>query len=141
MEDVKRRVKEHEGFRDTIYSDSLGFATIGYGHLILPSDNFVEGVQYSKEELDALFDKDFEIALVSAEELLEEVEVPTTVKGIVCEMCFQLGKPRVMKFKNMWAGIKAADYNKAADEMLDSAWHKQTTKRCEDLAELMRSCA
>ena len=59
MEDVKQRIKEHEGFRDTVYSDSLGFATIGYGHLVLPTDNFVEGVEYSKEELDILFDKDF----------------------------------------------------------------------------------
>jgi hypothetical protein len=46
-----------------------------------------------------------------------------------------------MKFKKMWEGIEAADYNKAADEMIDSAWHKQTTSRCESLAELVRSCA
>ncbi len=35
MQSVKDRVKEHEGFRDTVYSDSLGFATIGYGHLVI----------------------------------------------------------------------------------------------------------
>ena len=144
MEDVKTRIKQHEGFRNTIYSDSLGFATIGYGHLILPTDNFVEDVEYSKEELDTLFDKDFQIALTSADELLEEIdpnEKFSTVRGIICEMCFQLGKPRTSKFKKMWEGIRAADYNKAADEMLDSNWHKQTKARCEDLAELMRSCA
>ena len=62
MEDIKERIKQHEGFRLSIYSDSLGFATIGYGHLVLDTDNFVEGVEYSKEELDAVFDKDFEIA-------------------------------------------------------------------------------
>ena len=72
MDDVKERVKEHEGFRDTMYSDSLGFATIGYGHLVLPTDNFVEGVAYPKEELEAVFDNDFQIALTSAEDLLEE---------------------------------------------------------------------
>jgi GH24 family phage-related lysozyme (muramidase) len=141
MEEVKERIKQHEGFRRTVYSDSLGFATIGYGHLLLPTDNFVEGVEYSKEELEAVFDNDFQIALTSAEELLEEIEAPETVKGIICEMCFQLGKPRTMKFKKMWEGIEEADYNKAADEMIDSNWHKQTTARCEDLAELMRSCS
>jgi len=51
MEEIKERIKQHEGFRDTVYSDSLGFATIGYGHLVLPSDNFVEGVTYDKETL------------------------------------------------------------------------------------------
>ena len=110
----------------------------------MDTDNFVEGVEYSKEELDAVFDKDFEIALSSADELLADIdpnEKFTTIRGIICEMCFQLGKPRVSKFKKMWEGIRAADYNKAADEMIDSAWHKQTTKRCEELAGIMRSCA
>ena len=146
MEQVKQRIKEHEGFRDTVYSDSLGFATVGYGHLVLPTDHFVEGIEYSKDELEAVFDNDFEIALLSAEELLEEIDLPEldlklTIKSIICEMCFQLGKPRVMKFKKMWEGIEEADYNKAADEMIDSNWHSQTTSRCESLAELMRSCA
>ena len=141
MEEVKQRVKEHEGFRDTVYSDSLGFATIGYGHLVLPTDNFVEGVAYPKEELEAVFDNDFQIALTSAEELLEEIEVPETIKGVICEMCFQLGKPRVMKFKKMWEGLEAGNWKKMSEEMIDSNWHKQTTARCESLAELVRSCA
>ena len=141
MDEVKQRIKEHEGYRDTVYSDSLGFATVGYGHLVLPTDDFVEGVAYPKEQLETVFDNDFQIALTSSEELLEELAVPETVKGIICEMSFQLGKPRIIKFKKMWEGIEEADYNKAADEMIDSAWHSQTTSRCESLAELMRSCA
>jgi len=140
MEEVKQRIKEHEGFRDTVYSDSLGFATVGYGHLVLPTDDFVEGVEYPKEDLEKLFELDFNEALQSANDLLEEIEVPETIKGVICEMCFQLGKPRVMKFKKMWEGLEAGDYNKAADEMIDSAWHKQTTSRCESLAELVRGC-
>lgn len=141
MEEIKERIKQHEGFRRSVYSDSLGFATIGYGHLVLPTDNFVEGVEYSKEELEVVFENDFKIAHTSAEELLEGLNVPETVLGIIIEMCFQLGKPRVMKFKRMWEAIEAGDYNAAADEMIDSNWHKQTTSRCEELAELMRSCA
>ena len=56
MEEIKERIKQHEGFRDTVYSDSLGFATIGFGHLVLPSDNFVEGVAYDKETLEEVFE-------------------------------------------------------------------------------------
>ena len=40
--DLKARIKEHEGFVPKIYKDSLGFATIGYGHLVLPTDKFKE---------------------------------------------------------------------------------------------------
>ena len=40
--DLKEQVKEHEGFVDTVYKDSLGFATIGYGHLVRPDDPYKE---------------------------------------------------------------------------------------------------
>ena len=138
MEDVKQRIKEHEGFRDTVYSDSLGYATIGYGHLVLPTDNFVEGVTYPKEQLEVLFDKDFQIALTSANELVDGLDLNHIAKGVIVEMCFQLGKPRVMKFKKMWAALRNNDFEEAANQMIDSAWHKQTTSRCESLAATMR---
>ena len=138
MEDVKQRIKEHEGFRDTVYSDSLGFATIGYGHLVLPTDNFVEGVTYPKEQLEVLFDKDFQIALTSANELVDGLDLNHIAKGVIVEMCFQLGKPRVMKFKKMWEALRNKDFEEAANQMIDSAWHKQTTSRCESLAATMR---
>ena len=138
MEDVKQRIKEHEGFRDTVYSDSLGFATIGYGHLVLPTDNFVEGVNYPKEQLEEVFDKDFQIALTSANELVDGLDLNLIAKGVIVEMCFQLGKPRVMKFKKMWEALRNNDFEEAANQMIDSAWHKQTTSRCESLAATMR---
>ena len=139
MEEIKSRIKEHEGFRDTVYSDSLGFATIGYGHLVLPTDNFVEGTTYSKEMLEKVFDNDFKIAHDSANELLADIEHNHIVKGVIIEMCFQLGKPRVMKFKKMWEALKNNDLETASKEMIDSNWHKQTTKRCESLANVMKN--
>ena len=138
MEDVKQRIKEHEGFRDTVYSDSLGFATIGYGHLVLPTDNFVVGIAYAKEQLEEVFDKDFQIALTSANELVDGLDLNHIAKGVIVEMCFQLGKPRVMKFKKMWEALRNNDFEEAANQMIDSAWHKQTTSRCESLASTMR---
>jgi len=139
MEEIKERIKQHEGFRDTVYSDSLGFATIGYGHLVLPSDNFVEGVTYDKETLEEVFDNDFKIALDSARELLRDIEHNHIIFGVIVEMCFQLGKPRVMKFKKMWEGLREKNLDKASAEMIDSNWHKQTTKRCESLANIMKN--
>ena len=139
MEEIKSRIKEHEGFRDTVYSDSLGFATIGYGHLVLPTDNFVEGTTYPKEMLEEVFDNDFKIAHDSANELLADIEHNHIVKGVIIEMCFQLGKPRVMKFKRMWEALKNNDLETASKEMIDSNWHKQTTKRCERLANVMKN--
>ena len=51
MEQIKQRIKAHEGFRDEAYNDSLGIPTIGWGHMILPEDNIQMGVKYSVDHL------------------------------------------------------------------------------------------
>ena len=139
MEEIKQRIKEHEGYRDTVYSDSLGFATIGYGHLVLPTDNFVEGVTYDKETLEEVFDNDFKIAVDSARDLLRDIDHNYIIFGVLVEMCFQLGKPKVSKFNKMFIALKEKNLDKASDEMINSRWHKQTPKRCESLANIMKN--
>ena len=139
-EDLKARIKKHEGFRDVIYKDSLGFATIGYGHLVLPTDDFVEGQQYSKEILDAVFDKDFQNASNNANKLIGDIPLVYQAKEVICEMVFQLGIGGVSKFKNMWKALEDGDYETASVEMLDSRWAKQTPSRAESLSKIMRAC-
>ena len=138
MDDLKARIKKHEGFRDVMYKDSLGFATIGYGHLILPTDNYVDGKQYSKEVLDAVFDKDFQNALDNANKLMSGYDLVDQAKEVICEMVFQLGIGGVSKFKNMWKALEKKDYYTASQEMLDSRWARQTPKRAEDLSNIMK---
>jgi len=48
-------------------------------------------------------------------------------------MCFQLGRPRLSKFKNMIAAVEDLDWAKMADEMEDSNWFKQTPNRAQRL--------
>ncbi len=137
---LKNRIKKHEGFRNTVYLDSLGKATIGYGHLLTEDDDFEEGIQYDKSLLENLFDKDFNNAAYNAIQLLEGIDVCDTAKEVIVEMVFQLGIGGVSKFKKMFEALKNKDYNKAADEMLNSAWYRQTPSRCEELSNLMRKC-
>jgi lysozyme len=138
---VKNRIKKHEGFRDTVYLDSLGKATIGYGHLLTEDDDFEEGIQYDKSLLEVLFDKDFNRSAYNAEQLLEGIDICDTAREIIVEMVFQLGIGGVSKFKKMFEALRKKDYNEAAEQMLDSQWRVQTPKRCEELSSLMRSCA
>ena len=137
---LKNRIKKHEGFRNTVYLDSLGKATIGYGHLLTEDDDFEEGIQYDKSILEDLFEKDFNRAAYNAEQLLEGIDVCDTAREVIVEMVFQLGIGGVSKFKKMFEALKNKDYNKAADEMLNSAWYRQTPSRCEELSNLMRKC-
>ena len=139
-EDVKSRIKKHEGFIAKVYLDSLGKATIGYGHLLTEEDDFVEGVIYDKDILEAMFDKDFDKAKQGMEELVGTLDIAMAAKGIIIEMVFQLGKTGVSKFKNMFAALNEYDYTRAAEEMLNSAWYRQTPSRCEELSNLMRKC-
>jgi|TARA_R100001463_G_scaffold32775_2_gene73220 lysozyme len=139
-EELKDRIKEHEGFRNTIYKDSLGFATIGYGHLVKEDDPFVEGHTYSQKLLNDYFELDFTNAVVGAEKLLGNQDMNYKAKCVIIEMVFQLGMTGVSKFKNTLKAVKKEDWDTAADEMLDSVWAEQTPERANELSSTMRSC-
>ena len=150
MNELKNRIMEHEGFRDIAYNDTLGIATIGYGHMILPKDNIQIGNKYSKEFLTELFDKDFNIAVKGANKLIKEklphllmlglsdIELGK-IEGVLIEMVFQMGRPRTSKFKKMFKAIDEADWDLAAEEMLDSRWAKQTFERALNLSHIIRT--
>jgi len=141
-EEIKARIKKHEGFIPKIYRDSLGKATIGYGHLITEKDNFKEGIEYSIEELEEVFNQDFNKAVEGANELTSKLNIILAkIKGVIIEMVFQLGKTGVSKFKKFFEALNNQDYNEAANQMIDSNWYKQTPKRCLELSEIVRSCA
>jgi len=138
--DTRKRIKEHEGFSPTVYEDTLGYKTVGYGHLVTLKDEFVIGEVYSTDDLEDVFEDDYKIAFDNAHDLLEDEDVPfhETVESVLIEMAFQLGLPRLKKFVNFIQGLKDQDYKKAADEMIDSRWAKQTPNRAEGLANMIR---
>jgi len=139
-QELKERIKEHEGYVSTVYKDSLGFATIGYGHLIVDGDPYEEGQDYSKVILDEQFEKDFDIALSGAEKILGVSDMNFKAKCVIIEMVFQLGIGGVFKFKKALKAVDEEDWDTAADEMLDSKWSKQTPERAAELSSTMRSC-
>jgi lysozyme len=67
---------------------------------------------------------------------LEEGEAPR--QRSLVEMCYQLGPAGCRRFERMLRALADADYERAADEMLDSRWAEQTPARAEHCAELMR---
>ena len=138
--ELKEQIQEHEGFVDTVYKDSLGFARIGFGHLVREDDPYKEGETYSKEQLQEQFDKDFDEAKTNAFSLIGDLSLHHHAKCVIIEMVFQLGIGGVSKFKAMWKALEQNDYNTASLEMLDSRWAKQTSKRAEKLSAIMNSC-
>lgn len=141
LESVKVSIKIHEGFRNSVYADSLGKKTIGYGHLLTPQDDFEEGVEYDKELLEEVFNQDFDNAKQQMESFCKEykLNIPDAIQGILLEMIFQLGIGTLHKFKKFIQALQDNNYNNAADEMIDSRWHQQTPERCKALSNRVRS--
>ena len=137
FEELKERIKQHEGFVDSIYRDSLGKKTIGFGHLIVYEDDFVEGRSYSKEELEATFEKDFQNAVEGASRILDLDKLHPKAKEVAIECVFVLGAAGFSRFKRCVIALEEQRYNDSSAELKDSLWFKQATNRVETLAKIL----
>ena len=143
LEKLRKQLEIDEGVKYEIYLDHLGYPTFGIGHLVIPSDiEYREdvGTRVSEERVRECFDKDVESVLRDCTLLYKDFyELPEEVQQIVANMMFNMGYTRLSKFKGMKKGVDARDWNKAADEMVDSRWYKQVTNRANRLVERMRN--
>jgi lysozyme len=98
------------------------------------------GVEIPEEQVKAWFDKDIETVLSDCELLYDDFEhLPEDAQLIIANMMFNLGYPRLSKFVGMKSGVDNRDWNKAADEMIDSNWYKQVPNRAGRLVKRMRA--
>lgn len=123
----------HEGYRACRYKDSLGFNTIGFGHLIKTS----EIVKYADdcitgEQAIALLRADYSIAVRSVKERYSWATPREQM--ILVNMTYQMGPAGLSKFKLMLAAFKDDDYDSAAGEVMDSNYRKQTPRRASQMA-------
>ena len=143
IEKLRKQLEIDEGVKHEIYLDHLGYPTFGIGHLVIPSDiEYREdvGTRVSEERVRECFDKDVESVLRDCKLLYKDFdELPEEAQQIIANMMFNMGYTRLSKFKGMKKGVDARDWNKAADEMVDSRWYKQVTNRANRLVERMRN--
>jgi len=142
MNRLLKSVKEHEGYRNKVYLDTLGKRTVGVGHLCV-EDFWEDNKEYSEEMLMNILKDDLKNAIEGAERLLKDCRIlDSLAREIVIEMVFQLGETGVSKFRNMLKALKEGpDYKTASIEMLDSRWAKQTPNRAKKMSDSMRSLA
>ena len=143
IEKLREEIKYDEGSVNEIYLDHLGLATFGIGHLVTEWDEeygWEVGTPVSEDRCNEVFDSDIQIVLADCKQLYPDFnELPEEVQRIIANMMFNMGRPRLSKFKGMKSGVDARDWNKAADEMVDSRWYRQVTNRAERLVERMRN--
>lgn len=130
--ELELQLIDHEGLRLTPYRCTAGKLTIGVGRNL--DDN---GISITEAKI-----------LLRNDILATRLRLEKAVSGFLAlsprrrraliDMCFNLGLPRFLQFKNMLAAVVAGDFNRAADEMLASAWANQVGQRAQTLATMMR---
>ena len=142
MERLLQSVKDHEGYRNKVYLDTLGKRTVGVGHLCV-EDFWEDDKEYEEKFLMTILEHDLQTAIKGAKDLMSENgcnDIDEIAEELIIEMIFQLGKTGVSKFRNMWKCLQDRNFEGASLEMLDSKWNRQTPNRCKKLSDQMKSC-
>ena len=143
--DIKKlrdQLEIDEGVVYEIYNDHLGYPTFGIGHLITASDPEYDsplGTRVDVSRVAEAFEQDVQTVLSECTVLYPDFDdLPEEVQQIIANMMFNLGRPRLSKFRGMKAGVDDQNWQRAADEMVDSRWYRQVGGRAERLVERMR---
>ena len=141
MDQIKEDLVRHEGYVTEIYLCSDNYPTFGIGHMVTENDmehTWPVGTPVTDERILQVFHDDCKVAIADAELLVNNLsDHPDFVSRVLVNMAFNIGRPRLSKFKKMLAAVENKDYVKASEEMKDSKWYKQVGRRSEELVEIM----
>ena len=129
-------IKEDEGYRDYVYADSEGFLTCGYGHHLYLASKINQAIadEFLRMDISNAINDFWSLPLQYRRALEGNAR-----KRAIINMLFNMGRPKVLKFKKMWQAIEAKNFPSAAREMLDSKWARQVGNRAIRLAEIMEA--
>ena len=140
---LREELKIDEGCKYEVYLDHLGLPTFGIGHLITekdPEHQMGMGTPVDEIRVNEAFEQDVHVTIGECQKLFDDWdELPETVRLITANMMFNMGRPRLSKFKKMIQAIKDKDWLEAGEQMQDSRWYKQVTNRADRLISRMRA--
>ncbi len=125
-------LKQHEGFEQFPYADSLGTLTIGYGRNL-------QARGLAEHEASYLLEHDIDLAEKYLGAYDYYVELSGYRKAVLIDMMVNMGPSRLAKFIRMHAALLNRDYELAALEMLDSKWAGQVGQRALTLSKVMKA--
>lgn len=135
MSKLIEQLKRHEGVRTHAYKCSADYITVGVGRNI-DEDG---GLGLSDDEIDYLLANDIKRCKQELVALSWFVDLDEVRQDALINLCFNLGLTRLLGFRNAMAAMAEGDYEKAADEFLDSRWATQVGRRAIEVTNMIRS--
>lgn len=149
---LRDQLIRHEGLRLKAYRCTAGKTTIGVGRNlddkgITPEETESLGITrescirdgITEEQAYALLDNDIRDARAEAAKLAVFGSLDPVRQDALVNMAFNLGLPRLSKFKGMLGALEAMDWQGAAQEALDSLWARQVGPRAYELAKQLQT--
>ena len=134
---LRKEIEADEGCKYESYRCSEGYPTAGIGHLLTEWDEEYSepiGTPISEEKVQEWFEKDVQVAINDCQDIFNNFgSLPEDIQHVLINMAFQLGGPRLRKFKKLIASVEMEDYREMSLQMEDSRWFKQTTNRAQRL--------
>lgn len=131
-DDLKKHLEWAEGRRKFPYEDIVGKLSIAVGRNL-------DDRGLRDDEIDLMLKNDMHEAASEAMKLPYFCKLNDARQLVIVDMIFNMGLPRFLGFVNTNAALEAGDFETAANEMIDSKWYRQTGRRAQVLAALMRS--
>lgn len=132
LERLNKMLIKHEGIRHSPYYCSEGYLTIGVGHNL-------DTNPLSYNVIMEILQEDIWLATRELKKYEWWFNLDGVRKEALVDFMFNVGPKTFAKFKNMIRALSEGDYDKAADELLDSRYAKQVGKRAETIARLIRT--
>lgn len=137
MDQIKLRAEltRDEGLKLQAYQDTLGFWTIGVGHLLGKTQRMIE---ITVAEAEALLDADIESARNLAIMAVPKIDFMNDVRQrALVNMAFNRGRHLLQSTKILPAlihGSETGDWSRVAPAIQGSEWASQVGKRADRLA-------
>lgn len=133
LQRMQDQLIRHEGLRLKPYHCSVGKLTIGVGRNL-------DDMGITEDEAMTMLDNDINrVVKVLLQHITTFDQLNEIRKRVLVDMGFNLGITRLMRFRRMLAALEIGDYDKAANEMLDSQWAKQVGVRASRLSRMMKT--
>ena len=116
--DGQTLTKEHEGYREDIYLDSLGYPTTGYGNCL----DYTHRYSSVREWHESQFRKHYK----EAQDLYRSLnlQLDPIREAAVVDLCYNLGR-KFLKFNQTIEALRKGQFTLASDCLKNSIWYTQ----------------